>query len=327
VNVRNVIPRDAIPSVDDPTFGPAFDRAADDRVLVYDPGDEPARAYPLRYLNYHEIVNDAADRPIAVTWCPLCGSAVVYDRRLPAGDVPDGSTPDGPLTFGVSGKLADDDLVMYDRETDSEWKQSLGECIAGPLEGATLSVLPATVVEYGTFERDYDGVVLQPPGGRSEAAGPGEAPAPVEYDADPYREYERGDGFGLDAHRGEGEGREWGREDIPPKAVVLGLEHDGEAIGVPLSVVDQAGGVLEVTVGDRDVLVVGTDGVAAYEHPAYEFTVVDGQLRADGTTWSALTGESADGRRLERVPSKRLFAFAWQDDHGPDSFLTTPPTE
>lgn len=75
---------------------------------------------------------------------------------------------------------------MYDRETDSEWKQSLGECIAGPLAGASLSVLPAALVEYGTFERDHDGVVLQPPGGESEAAGPGAEPTPVEYDGDPY---------------------------------------------------------------------------------------------------------------------------------------------
>jgi len=60
-----------------------------------------------------------------VTWCPLCGSAVVHNRRV------DGRR----FSFGVSGKLADDDLVMYDRETGSEWKQSLGEYIAGPPEG------------------------------------------------------------------------------------------------------------------------------------------------------------------------------------------------
>jgi len=82
---RRVIPRDAIPSVDDPTFGSGYDGDATDRVLVYDSDDGPPRAYPLRYLDYHEIANDAADRPIAVTWCPLCGSTVVYDRRPAAG--------------------------------------------------------------------------------------------------------------------------------------------------------------------------------------------------------------------------------------------------
>jgi hypothetical protein len=323
MNVRQVIPKDAIPSVDDPVFGTAYDGDDTDRVVVYEPADGPPRAYPLRHLNHHEIVNDAADHPIAVTWCPLCGSAVVYDRRVET----DGTTAgDDPLqlTFGVSGKLADDDLVMYDRETDSEWKQSLGACIAGPLEGAELTVLPATVVEYGTFRDEYDGVVLQPPGGESEAAGEGEEPEPIEYDSQPYREYETGEGFGLDAHRGTG-GREWDRDDIDPKAVVLGVECGGEAVGVPLSVVEEAGGVLDVVVGGRDLVVFGTEGLAAFENPGYEFVVEGDEIRADGTTWDGATGAAADGRRLERVPAKRLFAFAWQDDHGPDALLTFPP--
>ena len=64
MHVRQVVPRDAIPSVDDPTFGPDYGGAANDQVIVYDPDGGPARAYPLRYLNYHEIVNDVADRPM-----------------------------------------------------------------------------------------------------------------------------------------------------------------------------------------------------------------------------------------------------------------------
>ncbi len=80
MNVRQVVPRDAIPSVDDPEFGNQYDDAEEDRVVVFDPEDGPARAYPIRYLHYHEIVTDEAGEPIAVTWCPLCGSAVVYAR-------------------------------------------------------------------------------------------------------------------------------------------------------------------------------------------------------------------------------------------------------
>jgi hypothetical protein len=75
-----------------------------------------------------------------------------------------------------------------------------------------------------------------------------------------------------------------------------------------------------------DLVVFGPVGVAAYEHPGYRFSVADGQIHGDGTTWSPVTGESADGRRLDAVPAKQLFAFAWQDDHGPDSFLTAPPS-
>ena len=89
-----------------------------------------------------DATNGGRTDPIAVTWCPLCGSAVVYDR------VVDRRT----LTFGVSGKLADDDVMMYDRETDSEWEQSTGVCIAGPHEGERLCAL--------TLRVDNQGVVV-----------------------------------------------------------------------------------------------------------------------------------------------------------------------
>lgn len=73
----------------------------------------PLRAYPIRILSYHEMVTDEiGSKPITVTWCPICWSAVVYERAV------DGQ----PLTFGVSGTLADDVLVLYDRETVSGWK-------------------------------------------------------------------------------------------------------------------------------------------------------------------------------------------------------------
>jgi hypothetical protein len=316
VNVRQVIPRDAIPSVDDPEFRETYEGNPDEVIAI---DGEPPRAYPTRYLNYHEIVNDRVERegderPIAVTWCPLCGSAVVYDRRV------DGRV----LTFGVSGKLADDDLVMYDRETESEWKQSLGRAIAGPLEGTRLTVLPAAVTTWRAFSTGHpDGVVLAPPGGESEAAGPGDDPDPIEYDDGPYREYFESDGFGLAAHRGDG-GREWNRSDLDPKDVVLGIERDGDALGFPMERVADAGGAVHATAGGREVLVVTTsDGIFAYENPGYEFEFDSGGdeiLVADGGRWDPTTGGSDDGRRLERVPARRLFAFTWQDDHGPDAF-------
>jgi hypothetical protein len=318
VNVRQVIPRDAIPSVDDPRFRETYDGDDEDDVVVVEA--DPPRAYPTRLLNYHEIVNDrvaggdhpAGGRPIAATWCPLCGSAVVYDRRV------DGRT----LSFGVSGKLADDDLVMYDRETESEWKQSTGEAIDGPLTGSALTVLPAAVTTWGAFREAHpDGVVLAPPGGESEASGDGDDPEPIEYDDEPYRRYFEGEGFGLAAHRGEG-GREWDRDDLAPKDVVLGIERGGDAVGFPMDRVAAAGGAVSGTVGGDGVLVVTTpDGIFAYRDPGHGFEPAgDGTVRGDGTRWDGTTGESDDGRRLERVPARRLFAFAWQDDHGPDAF-------
>lgn len=320
MNVRQVVPRDAIPSIDDPSFGSTYDGPPDDRVVVIEESDPP-RAYPVRYLQYHEIVNDRFEEPesgevvpIAVTWCPLCGSAVTYDRRH-RGEC---------LEFGVSGKLADDDLVMYDRHTESEWKQSSGDCIAGEFEGDTLSVRPAALIEWDAFRTSFpDGEVLQPPGGESEAASETDSPAPIDYDTDPYDSYVTGPGFGLAAHRGIGTGRDWDRDDdIDPKTVVLGVESDGEALGLPLPRVREAGGVVQTTVGDRRIVVFATEaaGIHGFVDPGIQFEHTDDGVVGDGTTWDPATGRAADGRRLDRLPARRLFAFAWQDDHGPESF-------
>jgi hypothetical protein len=317
VNVRRVLPQDAIPSVDLPRFGDSYDGDADDPVIAVTDADPP-RAYPVRYLQFHEIVNDAlegasGDDPIAVTWCPLCGSAVVYDR-IHAGRT---------LEFGVSGKLADDDLVMYDRETGSEWKQSTGECIDGAFEGDSLAVRPAAMLSAREFRESYpDGVVLDPPGGESEAASDGDEPAPIDYAESPYEVYTAGDGFGLAAHRGTADGREWdGPTDLNPKEVVLGVEFDEDALGFAFSRMRAAGGVARATVGEQDVVAFAADdGIHAYADPGHEFETTDGGVSGDGTTWDSTTGAAADGRRLERLPARRLYAFTWLDDHGPDAF-------
>jgi len=339
MNVRQVVQKDAIPSVDDPAFEADYPGDPDDEVVAVDLGGT-ARAYPLRYLHYHEIVNDAVPAgdgdavPIAVTWCPLCGSAVVYDRRVAGG----GEAGTRTVAFGVSGKLADDDLVMYDRETGSEWKQSRGECIAGELAGTGLAVLPAAVTTWARFREAHpDGEALAAPGGRSEAASAGADPEPVDYDTSPYEAYFAAEGFGLAAHRGEGS-REWERDDIDPKAVVLGIERGDEALGFPLPAVEAAGGVVTATVGDREVVVFATDdGIHAFRNPGYEWREHVGNFRADaaggGALYDGATGEPVDApaahtgesgsvaaEPLERVPARRLFAFAWQDDHGEDAF-------
>jgi hypothetical protein len=137
-------PRDGIPSIDDPEFV-ALDAVADlpamePVVAVEIDGDR--RAYPLRILMWHEIVNDVVGGvPVAVTFCPLCNSAVVFDRRV-EGRV---------LAFGTTGKLRNSDLVMYDRQTESWWQQFLGEAIVGEMTGTRLAVLPARVESFARF--------------------------------------------------------------------------------------------------------------------------------------------------------------------------------
>ena len=322
VNVRQVLPKDAIPSIDEPQFGTAYNGEPDDLVVAV--GGSTPKAYPFRILDFHEIVNDEIQVdsgdgqrriPIAVTWCPLCGSAVVYERTF------DGRT----LEFGVSGKLADDDLVMYDRETESEWKQSTGRCFDGVYNGRELPVRPAAVMSWEAYlDRHPDGVVLQPvEDGRSEAASEDDTPAEISYDERPYEAYFERDGFGLDAHRGDEDTRTWDRSDIDPKTVVLGLEFDDEAVGFPLPRVLDAGGAVHERVGGKTVVVFATDGgIHAFENPGFTFEPAgDGRFRADSATWDGTTGEADDGRGLTRLPARRLFAFTWRDDHGPNSFF------
>jgi hypothetical protein len=300
--VVDVLPQDAIPSIDDPTFAESFNGTDDETVLVVET-DGTARAYPTRILQNHEVVNNSDDSgPFAVTWCPLCGSGVVYDRRI------DGRT----LTFGVSGKLVDNDLVLYDRETESEWKQSSGRCLAGPLSGTELTVLSARTTTLGAFRERYsDGVVLQVPEWKSG-----------DYGTDRFADYADTDyvGPGGDARLGESID-DWAY-DFGPKAVTLGLTIDGHARGYPRPVVERAGGAVTDTLGDTAVVVFATpSGAFAYEGTGtFEPTPEPGRFLADGTVWDAVTGEAEDGRKLAALPSRRLFAFAWRDDHGPDAF-------
>ncbi|GAB4187549.1 MAG: DUF3179 domain-containing protein [Wenzhouxiangellaceae bacterium] len=140
--------RDCIPAIDEPRFISAEEAdylQADELVLgMAIEGD--ARAYPVRIMNFHEIVNDQfGDLPVAVTFCPLCGSGVAFDRRL------DGEA----VEFGVSGVLHDSDLVMYDRRSESLWQQITGAAIMGPKLGETLTMLPLSMSEWSTWKAAY----------------------------------------------------------------------------------------------------------------------------------------------------------------------------
>jgi hypothetical protein len=159
-------PRDGIPSIDDPRFVTRADAggwlADKEPVIALELGGD-ARAYPLQILTWHEIVNDkVGDVPVAVTFCPLCNSALAFDRRM-NGQV---------LEFGTSGLLRNSDLVMYDRSTESLWQQFTGEAIVGELTGAQLAFLPASIVSFGEFKAAHpDGRVLSRDTGFSRRYG------------------------------------------------------------------------------------------------------------------------------------------------------------
>lgn len=149
-------PRDGIPPIDNPEFEPVAritDLSGREPVMSLEiEGD--ARAYPLRIMIWHEIVNDTVGgKPVSVTYCPLCNAAIVFDRRV----------GDAVLDFGTSGLLRHSDLIMYDRQTDSWWQQFTGEAIVGDMLGKSLAMLPARLESWAEFKaRHPQGKVLVP---------------------------------------------------------------------------------------------------------------------------------------------------------------------
>ncbi|HUS53431.1 MAG TPA: DUF3179 domain-containing protein [Thermohalobaculum sp.] len=176
-------PKDGIPAITGPEMISArTEQALDPRepVMVLELDGQLPRAYPVRYLMWHEIVNDQiGDVPVAVTFCPLCNSGLIFDRRL---DGPEGGQV---LEFGVSGMLRFSDMVMFDRQTDSWWQQFQGRAIVGALLGAELTPLPALLESWaGYLARNPDGLVKAEPGGHRR-----------EYGANPYAGYDSGRPF------------------------------------------------------------------------------------------------------------------------------------
>jgi len=151
-------PRDGIPALSDPTFISVADETRiDDRepVVTVEFDGETPRTYPLRYLTWHEIVNDEMGGiSFAVTYCPLCNSVPVFDRTV------DGKV----LNFGVSGKLRDSNLIMFDRETESWWQQATGEGIVGFYTGKELVQIASWQESWAEFKtRNPEGLVMDEP--------------------------------------------------------------------------------------------------------------------------------------------------------------------
>jgi len=222
-------PRDGIPALDHPATVPAAeaDWADDELVLGVAMGGE-ARAYPVAILNWHELVNDTlGGEPILVSFCPLCGTGMVFDRRV-AGKV---------RRFGVSGLLYLSDLLMFDRESESLWSQISAEAVTGSLLGERLRLLRSSMERWGRWRRDHpDTTVLSRETGHRR-----------DYDRSPYRGYaqSREVMFQAPADRR-----------YHPKMPTLGLRIPGEgARAYPASELARAGGSVEERFLDRRVRV------------------------------------------------------------------------
>jgi hypothetical protein len=173
-------PKDGIPSVDEPTFwsvAEADEFLAPGDVVFGVAGEEDVKAYPQRILVWHEIANDVIDgEPVTVSYCPLTGTAMGFFR--------------GETEFGVSGKLVNSNLVMYDRETDSRWPQVLATAMSGPFEGQSLSEFPVTWTTWEQWKAAHpDTVVLSEETGHVR-----------NYNRDPYGQYNPPRGYYSNAN-------------------------------------------------------------------------------------------------------------------------------
>jgi hypothetical protein len=231
--------KDGIPAIDEPRFLPV------PKVQVIEP-KEPvielvvrgrARAYPIQILIWHEIVNDeVAGVPVAVTFCPLCNTSLVFDRRV------GGRT----LEFGTTGNLRNSDLVMYDHLTESWWQQFGGAGIVGRYAGERLDVLPSRIVAWAQFRRDHPrGLVLSRDTGHSRP-----------YGQNPYEGYDeaRSGPIFPSAHADD--------DRLSPKERVVFFERGSEAVAVPFSTLAERR-VVRVEVGGHGLVVRWRPGVAS----------------------------------------------------------------
>lgn len=206
--------RDCIPSIDDPVFVQASQarHVADDAVVIALSWNSEQRAYPARILDQHEIVNDViAGTPIAITWCPLCGSAVGLLRRV-GGQVTE---------FGVSGVLHNSDLVLYDRATETLWDQIRAEGIVGPLTGEKLQLVPVTMTRWSKWKAAHPETLVL-----SDELGTGR-----DYTRDHYGTYRQEERLMFPVSRES--------DTVHPKTVVFGFDLGDRKVAFTESILDE----------------------------------------------------------------------------------------
>lgn len=226
--------RDCIQSIDDPVYVAADEagHVGDDDIVITLKWEGEYRAYPARILDHHEIVNDTiADTPLAITWCPLCGSAVGIRRTI----------GDTITEFGVSGVLYNSDLVLYDRETETLWDQIGGTGIVGSLTGTKLDFVGVSMTTWGRWRESYpETLVLAQPDWYDG-----------DYSADRYADYRASANLMFPVLQED--------ERVHPKTVVYGFNIDGEAVAFAEGLLRN--GDVEHGVGGHDLTVsMGADG-------------------------------------------------------------------
>lgn len=313
-------PPDGIPPIDDPRFlaTSEVDHLADNEPVLAVRIGSDSRAYPVEVMIWHEIANDTfrpdgadgAAIPVAVTYCPLCNSAIAYDRRV------DGRV----LDFGTSGLLYRSALVMYDRQTESLWSHFNGRAVAGQLTGSELEKYPTATVSWKDWrEANPDGLVLSRDTGETRPYGQNPYPGYDDVDESPFAFTGELDERLLAKERvlgtGIGESPTAVRLEALIERGVIAFEQDGvEVVAWALPGTASALETFEVAdgrdVGATGLFRTGVDGrELSFTRTAEGF--VDAQT---GSSWNVL-GEAIAGplrgKALEPVEHVDTFWFAW----------------
>ena len=314
--IFGLLGRDQIPALDDPTFE-SIEQAAiwltdPEPVQLLQMGDD-TQAYPLPILIWHEIVNDVIGGvPVVVTYCPLCNSALVFER-----------TVNGRLLdFGTTGNIRNAGLIMYDHQTESWWQQFEGEAIAGELTGRKLKLLPSNIVSFADFKSQFpEGLVLSIDTGFDR-----------NYGENPYINYDALTNPRTKFFEGETDDR------LPPKMRVLALTLGDSAVAYPYDRLEREK-VVNDTIAEQPLVVFWKGGTLS---PLYAPLIweskdvgsamaysrkVNGQVltfepgaealaqdQETGTSWN-IFGTAVDGpltgEQLTPLSAHEFFWFAW----------------
>lgn len=304
-----IAPWDVLDTITEPQFNDAPYVLPQDEVVGLAIGNE-SHAYPLKLMNWHEVINDVVDGvPVVVSYCPLCGSAIANDRNV-SGTV---------LTFRTSGLLYRNNKVMFDVETQSLWPQILGEAINGTYHGTRLRFLPTARMSFGEWKALHpDTKVVGRPWG--EVLCPAPCPVPVTfqgYGVNPYAEFQAGNNTYAPILFNDTR--------LHPKTFVAGVERGEDAWAIPLpqlldrrAVVETVGGIpLVATVvvdPDRPTL---PPSVHVYDAGGHVFgvdPVLNELIDEEGGRYAIATGRGSGGA-LDPVRFFYGFWFAWHDLH------------
>lgn len=208
--------KDGIPAIDKPSFVSLAEFTHSDNVqAIVLIGTTEVKAYPYNILTWHEIVNDEIDGvPVAITFCPLCGSAIVFNRTLPNDTV---------TTFGVSGSLLESNMIMYDRATENLWQQSTGATLAGSFYPAKLNLEPFQLLTIREIRESYPTALIL-----SEETG-----YRRDYTNNPYAGYETDNRFVFEPSNLN--------TLFPPKTIMVVFRNDETLFAVPWLKLREAG--------------------------------------------------------------------------------------